>query len=115
MKHYTIILNITIEKLVERIQCKSDIVVTTIIKVFKFCCNEIFEYLEKDDVKVKGEIEDDIIHIQVLMENHVYSRRLGKYVKDQQRKILDDLCVMIRAKLEKIDWKKVLKKETNII
>lgn len=45
------------------------------------------------------------------MENSVYSRKIGKYVKDQQRKILNDLSVMTRLKLEKIDWKEILKRE----
>jgi hypothetical protein len=99
-----------IEKLTERIDCRSDIVVTTITKVFKSCCNEIFGYLEKDDVKTKSKLKDDNIHIQVLMEYDTYLKKIGKYVKDQRWKILDDLSIMIRSELEKINWEEILKK-----
>lgn len=66
--------------------------------------------MEKDDIKIKGEFEDDNIHIQVLMEYDAYLRKIGKFVKDQRWKILDDLGIIIRSELEKIDWKEVLKK-----
>ena len=113
MKTYIIILDIIIEKLVERIECRSDIVVVTITKVFKSCCNEIFGYLEKDNVKIKGKLKDDNIHIQVLMEHDAYLRKIDKFVKDQRWKILDDLGIIIRSKLEKINWKEILKEEQN--
>ena len=100
-----------IEKLIERIDCRSDIVVITITKVFKSCCNEIFGYLEKDNVKIKGKLKDDNIHIQVLMKYDTYLRKIGKYVKDQRWKILNDLGVMIRSELEKIDWEEILRKQ----
>jgi len=109
MKSYVIILDITIEKFIEKIKCRSDIIIKTIISVFKDCCNKTFEYLKKDDIKIKGELKDDIIHIQVLMEYNVYLSKLGKYVEDQQKKILDDLKSTVRSKLKNIDWKKILK------
>ena len=109
MKSYVIILDITIEGLIKRIKCRSDIVVKTIINVFEDCCNEVFEYLEKDDIKVKGELENDNICIQVLMEHSVYLRKLGRYVEDQQKKILDDLSIMTRSKLKSINWKEISK------
>lgn len=114
MKNYVIILDTMIEKLVERIDCRSDIVIITITKVFKNCCNEIFGYLENDDVKIKGKLKDDNIHIQVLMEYNVYIRKIGKYVKDQRWKILEDLGTLIRFKLEKINWKEILKKQNEM-
>jgi hypothetical protein len=86
MKTYFTILDVTIEDLVERIKCKSDIVITTITKVFKNCFNEMLGYLEKDDIKIEGKIEHDIIYIKVLMEDHVYSKKIGRYVKDQRKK-----------------------------
>lgn len=111
MKHYIIILDITIVKLIERIKCKSDIAVTTIIDVFRSCCNKTFEYLEKDDVKIKGKLKHNSVHIQVLMKHDVYLKRIGKYVKDQQRKILDDLSAITRSEIEKINWENILRKE----
>jgi hypothetical protein len=110
MKTYLTILDITIEKLIERIGCKSDIVVTTINSVFRNCCYEILGYLEKNDIKIKGKLKNDNIHVQVFMENSVYSRKIGKYVKDQRWKILSDLSILIRFRLERINWKKILKK-----
>ena len=110
MKTYFTILNVTIEDLVKEIKCKSDIVVITISKVFKNCFSKVLGHLEKDDIKVEGKIEDDIIHIKVLMETEVFSRKIGKYVKDQQKKIINDISVLIKFKLEKIDWEEILKK-----
>lgn len=109
MKTYFTILDVAIEDLVKRIKCKSDIVVITISKVFKNCFNEVLGYLEKNDIKVEGKIEHDIIHIKVLMENEVFSRKIGKYVKDQQKKIINNISALIKFKLEKIDWEEVLK------
>lgn len=62
MKTYYIILDITILRLTERIKCKSDIVITTITSVFRDCCNKIFGYLEKDDVKIKCKLKEDNIY-----------------------------------------------------
>lgn len=111
MKIHILILDIAIEKPVERTKCRSEIVITTIISILRNCCYEIFEYFEKDDIKIKDKLEDDIIHMQILMEYNMYLEKIGKYVEDQQRKILNDLSIKIRLKVKKIYWENILGKE----
>lgn len=112
---FWIIVNLEIEELTKRIKSladvyNADVVITTITGIFNKHCERVFGYFKRGDVKTAVKINNDIIYVEVLMEDSLYSRKLGKYILEQRVKILEDLKTGIRLELEKVNWKEVLEK-----